>query len=92
MANKLETKTDKFKRLSKKRMEKTIKCIRIIGNCASPNYEYSAEDVENIVLALEGEITKMKERFNERLETLAALKREKETPETAPQEAQTQPS
>lgn len=47
-----ESKRDKFKRVVEPRVRKAIKSIGLIGNCASPGYEYKPDDVANIIGAL----------------------------------------
>lgn len=48
-----ETKRDKFKRIVELRVRKALKAITLVGNCASPAYEYNADDIAAIVGALQ---------------------------------------
>ena len=55
---------ESFVRLAEKRVNKTIKDIRLIGNLADrSNYRYDDEQVDKIVDALETELQSLKERF-----------------------------
>ena len=54
----------KFVNLTEKRVNKTIKDIRLIGNLSNrSNYRYTEDDVTEIFSALEKEIKQAKERF-----------------------------
>lgn len=56
---------DKFVELAEKRVSKAIKDIRLVGNLSNKsNYSYTDEDVQKIIKALEGEVKKLKQRFN----------------------------
>lgn len=55
----------KFVDLATKRVRRTIKDIRLIGNLSNrSNYVYSDEDVRKIVKTLSNEIANMKARFD----------------------------
>jgi hypothetical protein len=55
----------KFVELAEKRVSKAIKDIRLIGNLSNKsNYSYTDEDVQKIIKALDGEVKKLKQRFN----------------------------
>lgn len=55
---------DKFVELAEKRVVRTIKDLRLIGNLSNrSNYQYDDKDVEKIFRALEGEIKNLKRRF-----------------------------
>ncbi len=44
-----ESKSERFLRLGKLRVEKVLKAIRILGNCSNrSNYEYSTEQIESM--------------------------------------------
>lgn len=47
-----ETKKVKFKRLCQPRVNKAIKAIELIGNCAGAGYEYTPDDVALIIATL----------------------------------------
>ncbi len=61
--NSNETKEDKFKRLAETRINNALDKIRLIGNLASPQYAYSPVDVEKIILALNGAVAEVEEKF-----------------------------
>ena len=48
-----ENKHDKFKRLAAQRVTNALKKIELIGNLASPGYEYTQEEVNKIFSALQ---------------------------------------
>jgi hypothetical protein len=54
----------KFVELAEKRVARAIKDIRLIGNLSNKsNYTYSDEDVRKIIRALDAEVKKLKQRF-----------------------------
>lgn len=54
----------KFIELAEKRVTKAIKDIRLIGNLSNKgNYSYTDEDVRKIIRALDGEVKRLKQRF-----------------------------
>jgi len=65
-----ETKSrERFVSLAEKRVARTIKDIRLIGNLSNrSNYTYSDDDVKKIVKALDAELANMKKRFETRNE------------------------
>ena len=57
-------KREKFVSLAEKRVTRTIKDIRLIGNLSNKNnYSYEEKDVRKIISALEDEIKTLKARF-----------------------------
>ncbi len=55
---------DRFLRLSKARLEKTIKQIELIGNLSDrTNYSYQDEEINEIFETLETELKTAKSRF-----------------------------
>jgi len=61
---------ERFVVLAEKRVARTIKDIRLIGNLSNrTNYTYTNEDVKKIVSALSAELANMKKRFETRNET-----------------------
>jgi len=60
-----ETKSrERFVNLAEKRVARTIKDIRLIGNLSNrSNYAYTDEDVKKIVGVLNAELANMKKRF-----------------------------
>lgn len=62
----MEGKREKFERLAEKRMSEVIKKLRLIGNLSNRNnYEYSAEQVKQIIDSLEHELKIIKNKFKE---------------------------
>lgn len=60
----MSAKREKFVSLAEKRVNRAIKDIQLIGNLSNKNnYQYSDDDIEIIVKALEFEIKEMKSRF-----------------------------
>lgn len=61
---------ERFVNLAEKRVKRTIKDIRLIGNLSNrSNYSYTDEDVRKILKTLENELANMKRRFETRNET-----------------------
>ena len=57
---------DRFVALAQKRVVRAIKDIRLIGNLSNRNnYEYTEEDVNKIVNALDLELRNLKSRFKQ---------------------------
>jgi hypothetical protein len=55
---------EKFVQLAEKRVVRSIRDLRLIGNLANRNnYEYTEADVQRIMTALMGEIRAVKARF-----------------------------
>ena len=59
-----ESKSDKFKRLASKRVVNAISKIELITNLAGSGYEYTPEQVEKILGALQGSVDKVKAAFS----------------------------
>ena len=57
-------KQEKFREIAKKRTLKAINAIRLVGNCASPAYEYTEDQVNKIVTALSDAVVEMESRFS----------------------------
>ena len=56
----------KFVRLANNRVNKAIKSIRLIGNLSNrSNYDFTDDDVRQILRALEGEIKSCRQRFEQ---------------------------
>ena len=49
MQKETEPKTDRFRRLAEARTNKALNFIRLIGNLALPFYEYSNQEVSEII-------------------------------------------
>lgn len=61
---KQETKRERFLRLAKKRVDKTIDSLRILGNLSNKSvYEYTDEDIEQMFEALDQVIVEVKAGF-----------------------------
>ena len=60
----LETREQRFKRLAKKRGERLINDIRVLGNLSNlNNYEYTPRDIKTLFGAIEEELRINKTRF-----------------------------
>ena len=61
----MSNRREKFIELAEKRVTRTIKDLRLIGNLANRNnYEYTERDVRQITSTLESEIKKLKALFS----------------------------
>jgi hypothetical protein len=59
-----EEKAHRFERLAERRVAEAIKKLRLIGNLSNrSNYEYSAEHVKQMFIAMEREMKTAKDRF-----------------------------
>jgi len=59
-------KSEKFKELAEKRVSDTLKKLQLIGNLANKNnYEYTDEQVKQIIETLDSEIKSLKNKFIE---------------------------
>ena len=59
----METKRDKFVRLTEKRMENVLKGISLLGNLANTsNYEYTEADAAKIIKTLKNALKVLKEK------------------------------
>lgn len=63
-----ETKEDRFKRLAEQRVAATLDKIRLIGNLATSQYSYSADQVAKIFAALKGALADVEDKFQRTLE------------------------
>lgn len=60
------TKQDKFKKLAEKRVTDTLKNFQLIGNLSNKmNYEYTDDEVRQIIETLQFEIEVLEEKFKE---------------------------
>ena len=65
MGNMQETKREKFVRLAEARTNKIIDMLQLLGNCSNTSaYDYTQQDVEKIVGAIEDELKEAKKKFN----------------------------
>lgn len=66
---KIETKSDKFKRLAEKRVNACLTKIRLIGNLASGQYKSDAEAIEKIEQTLYNAVETTMAEFRKTAET-----------------------
>lgn len=59
-----ESKNERFKRLVVDRVNKAVKAIDRVGNCAGSAYEYTPEEVEAVITALESAVANVKAKYN----------------------------
>ena len=61
-----ESKAERFRRVAEARVNKIIKMVRLLGNCANlQTYAYDAAQAEKIFAALQDELGAAKERFSD---------------------------
>lgn len=60
-----ETKTEKFERLGKKRMEKLLAAFRSVGNLGSVQYDYTQAHIDKILDAVDEARTELEIRLAE---------------------------
>ena len=58
-----ESREDRFRRVAEARVNKIIKMVRLLGNCAGAAYAHTPDQVEQIFHALEAELQQAKERY-----------------------------
>ncbi len=63
-----ETKESRFKRLAEQRVAATLDKIRLIGNLATSQYAYSADQVAKIFAALKEALADVEDKFHRTLE------------------------
>ena len=57
----MENKRERFKRIASKRMQKTLNELEKLINCSNTNnYEYSEDDVQKMIRALNEKMIKLK--------------------------------
>jgi uncharacterized protein YecE (DUF72 family) len=61
-----ETRRQRFLRIGQARMARVLNSIRLLGNLASPNYEYSDQDVTRMRQTIEETTEQTLARFNKR--------------------------
>lgn len=60
----MSVKRNNFIRLAEARVTKALKAIKVVGNLSNKaNYEYSDQDIQKIINALQTEISTLKSRF-----------------------------
>ncbi len=63
-----ESKEDRFKRLAEQRVAATLDKIRLIGNLATSQYSYSADQVARIFAAIKDAVADVEDKFHRTLE------------------------
>ena len=58
-----ETRSDKFVRLVESRVPKALTSIRLVGQLASPNYEFTKEQAEAVVGTLQSSVDDLREAY-----------------------------
>ena len=66
-----ETKAERFVRLAKARVPRALKRIKLIGNLAGPGYEYTDEQTEKVLDALQGAVDRVRDKFQKDTEAEA---------------------
>ncbi len=62
----MESKNEKFKRLANKRVPAALEKIKLIENLSNTNnYEYSKEEADQIIKALNKSVNNLKQSFNQ---------------------------
>lgn len=60
----MSVKRNNFIRLAEARVTKALKAIKVVGNLSNKaNYEYTDQDIQKIINALQTEISALKSRF-----------------------------
>ena len=60
----MSVKRNNFIRLAEARVTKALRAIKVVGNLSNKaNYEYTDQDVQRIINALQAEILTLKSRF-----------------------------
>ena len=61
----MESKREKFIKLTELRVNRIMEDLRLLGNCANAYmYEYTDEDIDKIFNAIEEEISTCKKKFS----------------------------
>jgi hypothetical protein len=58
-----ESREEAFKRLSAKRLKRTLEELRLLRQLASPNYAYSSRDAEHLVSDIAAAVTQVAQAF-----------------------------
>jgi len=62
----MESRREKFVELAEKRVTRTLKDIRLVGNLANKsNYAYEDQDIKKILSAIEAEVKNLRRRFED---------------------------
>jgi hypothetical protein len=62
----IESRHEKFRRLGQARVTRAVNAVRLIGNLASSNYDYSAEEVEQIKTSVQATLDEAMSKFVKR--------------------------
>ncbi len=65
-----ESKSDKFTRLATKRVEKAVKSIDLLGNLSTSQYEYTQEQIDQIISDLAQHLNEVKAKYQKRLDRI----------------------
>lgn len=68
-----ETKSARFKRVVTPRVNKALKAIKVVGYCSGSTYEYTPDQVEAIIVALNEAVIKTGSKFAEKSDTEAVF-------------------
>ena len=61
----MESKRDKFVRLTENRMNNILKGIELMGNLANcNNYEYTQDDLNKIIKTLKSAVSELEHKYN----------------------------
>jgi len=60
-----ENKHDRFYRLAEKRMIKLLRAFRLVGNLSGANYEYTQDDIDKMLAAIDKAREQLEYRFAE---------------------------
>jgi len=59
-----ESKAEKFERIAERRVNETLRALRLLGNLADRrNYEYSADQVSTLLSVIDQEVRTLRSRF-----------------------------
>jgi hypothetical protein len=61
-----ETKRERFLRIAEPRMNRALNSIRLLGNLATANYEWTGDDIAKIRTAVEDQLDTTLSRFEKR--------------------------
>ncbi len=88
---KIESKADKFKRITGMRSQRILDDLRLLGNCGNTsNYEYTAADTFKLFSAIEKEVARVKLLFNKPVPHPYTITIKEDT-DTAPQSVPEKP-
>ncbi len=59
-----ESRRDKFLRLATPRVNRILNSIRLVGNLATSNYQWTDDDIDKMIKAVEEQLVKTRARFD----------------------------